>query len=118
MTIATELPPEAVEPEIVIADAARPSLLYSWTVVAFLMLLYTSSFIDRQILALLVKPIRTDFHIDDFQYGLLTGLAFVGTYAIAGLPIGIIVDRWSRKGVILIGVTAWLVKVTPRTAWE
>ena len=52
MTIATELPPEAVEPEIVIADTARPSLVYSWVVVGFLMLLYTSSFIDRQILAL------------------------------------------------------------------
>ena len=107
MTIATELPPEAVEPEIVIADAARPSLLYSWLVVGFLMVLYTSSFIDRQILALLVKPIRSDLKIDDFEYGLLTGLAFVGIYSIAGLPIGIIVDRWSRKGVILIGVTAW-----------
>jgi MFS family permease len=107
MTIATELPPEAVEPEIVIADSARPNLLYSWAVVVFLMILYTSSFIDRQILALLIKPIRTDFNIDDFQYGLLTGLAFVGTYAIAGLPIGVIVDRWSRKGVIIIGVTAW-----------
>jgi MFS family permease len=107
LTIATELPPEAVEPEIVIADAARPSLTYSWSVVAFLMLLYTSSFIDRQILALLVKPIRSDFKIDDFQYGLLTGLAFVGIYSIAGLPIGVLVDRWSRKGVVLIGVTAW-----------
>jgi MFS family permease len=107
MTVATELPPEAVEPEIVVDDAARPSLGYSWAIVAFLMLLYTSSFIDRQILALLVKPIRSDFNIDDFQYGLLTGLAFVGTYSIAGLPIGVIVDRWSRKGVILIGVTAW-----------
>lgn len=107
MTIATELPPEAVEPELVVDDRARPSLGYSWFVVAFLMVLYTSSFIDRQILALLVKPIRTDFNIDDFEYGLLTGLAFVGTYSIAGLPIGVIVDRWSRKGVILIGVTAW-----------
>lgn len=107
MTLATELPPEAVEPEIVIADSVRPNLLYSWLVVVFLMILYTSSFIDRQILALLVKPIRSDFNINDFQYGLLTGLAFVGTYAIAGLPIGVIVDRWSRKGVILIGVTAW-----------
>ena len=107
MTIATELPPEAVEPEIVIADAARPSLLYSWLVVAFLMVLYTSSFIDRQILALLVKPIRADLKIDDFQYGLLTGLAFVGIYSLAGLPIGALVDRWSRKGVILVGVTAW-----------
>src|ERR1700761_6987765 len=107
MTIATELPPEAVEPEIVVADAARPSLAYAWGVVAFLMVLYTSSFIDRQILALLVKPIRADLKIDDFQYGLLTGLAFVGTYSIAGLPIGVLVDRWSRKGVILVGVTAW-----------
>jgi MFS family permease len=106
-TIATELPPEAVEPEIIIDDAVRPRLIYSWLVVAFLMVLYTSSFIDRQILALLVKPIRSDFQIDDFQYGLLTGLAFVGTYSIAGLPIGVLVDRWSRKGVILIGVTAW-----------
>ena len=106
-TIATELPPEAVEPKIVVEDAARPSLTYSWMIVAFLMVLYTSSFIDRQILALLVKPIRTDFNIDDFQYGLLTGLAFVGTYSIAGVPIGVIVDRWSRKGVVIIGVTAW-----------
>jgi MFS family permease len=107
LTIATELPPEAVEPEIVIADAARPSLLYSWIVVGFLMVLYTSSFIDRQILALLVKPIRSDLKIDDFQYGLLTGLAFVGIYSLSGLPIGVLVDRWSRKGVILVGVTAW-----------
>ncbi len=106
-TITTELPPEAIGPEIVLEDAARPNLTYSWVIVAFLMVLYTSSFIDRQILALLVKPIRTDFHIDDFQYGLLTGLAFVGTYAIAGVPIGVIVDRWSRKGVVIIGVTAW-----------
>jgi MFS family permease len=108
MTIATtELPPAAVEPEFILEDSSQPTLSYSWFVVAFLMVLYTSSFIDRQILALLIKPIRSDFQIDDFQYGLLTGLAFVGTYALAGLPIGVIVDRWSRKGVILIGVTAW-----------
>jgi MFS family permease len=107
MTITTELPPEAVEPKTVIADAARPNLTYSWIVVGFLMVLYTSSFIDRQILALLVKPIRSDLKIDDFQYGLLTGLAFVGIYSLAGLPIGVLVDRWSRKGVILLGVTAW-----------
>lgn len=107
MTIATELPPEAVEPETVIADSKRPSLLYSWLVVLFLMVLYTSSFIDRQILSLLVKPIRADFHIDDFQYSLLAGLAFVVTYSLAGLPLGYIVDRWSRRGIITIGVTAW-----------
>ncbi len=107
MTIATELPPEAVEPEITIADSARPNLLYSWLVVVFLMVLYTSSFIDRQILSLLVKPIRSDFQINDFQYSLLAGLAFVVTYSLAGLPLGYLVDRWSRRGIILIGVTVW-----------
>jgi MFS family permease len=107
LTIATELPPEAVRPAVVVNDAARPSLIYSWLVVVFLMVLYTSSFIDRQILSLLVKPIRADFHIDDFQYSLLAGLAFVVTYSLAGLPIGFLVDRWSRRGIITIGVTVW-----------
>ncbi|MDB5394368.1 MAG: major facilitator superfamily 1 [Rhodospirillales bacterium] len=107
LTIATELPPEAVEPEVVVNDTARPSLLYSWLIVVFLMVLYTSSFIDRQILSLLVKPIRADFHINDFQYSLLAGLAFVVTYSLAGLPIGFLVDRWSRRGIVTIGVTVW-----------
>jgi MFS family permease len=103
MTIATDLIPE---PET--ARAARgPSILYSWLVVVFLMVLYTSSFIDRQILSLLVKPIRADFHIDDFQYSLLAGFAFVFTYSLAGLPLGYIVDRWSRRGIVMIGVTVW-----------
>jgi MFS family permease len=103
MTIATDLIPE---PETARA-AQGPSILYSWLVVVFLMVLYTSSFIDRQILSLLVKPIRADFHIDDFQYSLLAGFAFVFTYSLAGLPLGYIVDRWSRRGIVMIGVTVW-----------
>ncbi len=101
MTIASDI---QVEPEIA---RAGPSLLYSWLTVVFLMVLYTSSFIDRQILSLLVKPIRADFQIDDFQYSLLAGFAFVFTYSLAGLPLGYLVDRWSRRGIVMIGVTVW-----------
>ena len=84
-----------------------PSSLYSWSVVVFLMVLYTSSFIDRQILSLLVKPIRADLGISDTQYSYLTGFAFVTMYSIAGIPLGWMVDRWSRRGVISAGVVAW-----------
>ena len=109
MTIATELPPEAVEPEVVVDDAARPDLGYSWVIVVFLMVLYTSSFIDRTILGFLVKPIRADLKITDSEYSLLVGIAFVTMYSISGVPLGYLVDRWSRKGIIAIGVTAWSV---------
>ncbi len=36
---------------------------------------YILSFIDRQILSLLVGPIRADFGISDFEYSLLAGAA-------------------------------------------
>ena len=53
---------------------------------ALLFVAYIFSFIDRQILALLVGPIRADFGITDFQYSLLQGAAFALLYTFAGLP--------------------------------
>jgi uncharacterized membrane protein YadS len=73
MTIATELPPV----EDTDASARPDSTLYPWFVVFFLMLLLTSSFIDRTILSLMVKPIRQDLHLTDTEYSYLAGLAFV-----------------------------------------
>ena len=60
------------------ADPPRiwPSSGWAWFAVAALMVAYTSSFIDRQILSLLVQPIRADLGITDTQFSLLSGLAF------------------------------------------
>jgi len=80
---------------------------YSWTVVVFLMLLYICSYIDRTIMALLVGPIRADLGINDTQYSLLAGFSFAVLYALAGIPLGWVVDRWSRRGLIAIGVAGW-----------
>ena len=59
------------------SQKTKPSLKYAWYVVIVLMVCYTLSFIDRQILGMLVGPIKRDFAISDTGVGLLQGLAFV-----------------------------------------
>jgi MFS family permease len=68
---------------------------------------YIFSFIDRSILALLVGPIRDDFGISDFEYSLLQGAAFSLLYVVAGLPLGRLADRYSRKWIISGSVLFW-----------
>ena len=65
------------------------------------------SLADRQVLSLLVAPIKHDLHLTDTQFGLLVGLAFAILYCLAGLPIGWLADRISRKLILWIGVTVW-----------
>jgi len=84
-----------------------PNPAYAWCVVGLLMLAFTSSFIDRQILTLLVGPIRADLGISDTQFSLLVGLAFSLFYAFWGLPLAYAADRYSRRWIIAIGVFFW-----------
>ena len=72
-----------------------------------LLLAYILSFIDRNVMAVLVGPIRADFSISDFQYSLLHGFAFSMFYIFLGLPIARLADRGSRKWVITTGVFVW-----------
>ncbi len=87
--------------------APWPSPLRAWIVVGLLMVAYTSSFIDRQIMSLLVEPIRADLGITDTQFSLLAGLAFSIFYSVMGLPLGWLADRMSRRMIILVGMIAW-----------
>ena len=68
-------------------DGRSTSVAYAWFVVTFLMVLLTSSFIDRTILSLMVKPIRADLHLTDTQFSYLAGLAFVLLYTLTGIPL-------------------------------
>ncbi len=83
------------------------SLVYPWIVVAILMLAYVASFIDRQILSLLIEPIRADLQISDTQFGLLQGIAFSLFYAALGMPIARLSDKHSRPLIIAVGVLVW-----------
>jgi MFS family permease len=82
-------------------------LRYAWYVVGVLMVCYTLSFVDRQILSLLVTPIKEDLGLNDTQIGLLQGLAFALFYTVLGLPAGWLADRYSRRSIIAVGVLLW-----------
>lgn len=74
---------------------------------AIFLLAYILSFVDRQILSLMVDPIRNDLNISDVQMGLLQGIAFALLYAVMGVPIGLLADRMQRKRIIAVGVLFW-----------
>ena len=80
---------------------------YRWYIVLLLTLAYVFSFIDRQILSLLIEQIKTDLVISDTQFSLLSGLAFSLFYAFMGLPIAYLADRFSRVRIIAAGVAFW-----------
>ena len=86
-----------------------PNPVYSWYVVGILMLAYTNSFIDRQILSLLIEPIQRDLGINDTQISLLAGLAFAIFYTVMGVPIARLADQKNRRTIILWGIAIWSV---------
>jgi len=81
--------------------------LKSHYVLGLLFITYAFSFIDRQILGVLVGPIKADLDITDFQFSLLQGAAFALLYSFVGLPLGRLADRGSRKTIIGVGVLLW-----------
>ena len=81
--------------------------MYARYVGVVLMACYTLSFIDRQILSLLVGSIKRDLAISDTRIGLLQGLAFGLSYTILGLPLGRIADTRNRRNLITVGVLFW-----------
>lgn len=84
-----------------------PSTPRAWFTVAILLMAYVLSFVDRQILSLLVGPIRADLGISDTQMSLLMGLSFAIFYTIAGIPLGRVADTRSRRGLIAWGILFW-----------
>src|SRR6202166_2944940 len=90
------------------ADAGDyPARPYAWAVVGILIATAVLSYTDRQVLSLLVDPIRSDLGISDTQISLLLGTAFAVVYGIAGVPLGYLADRISRRNLIFTGVSVW-----------
>jgi MFS family permease len=90
----------------------NPSPRYAWYVVVLLTIANISSFIDRQILSLLVKPIKRDLHLTDTEVSLLMGLSFAMFYTLFGVLIGRMADRQNRRNIIIFGVTVWSMMTT------
>lgn len=80
---------------------------YAWGVLGLLTLIYISSFVDRQIIAVLATQIQQELSLSNLQVGALYGTAFSLIYAVCGIPMGWMADRWSRKWIIVAGLVTW-----------
>lgn len=80
---------------------------YAWYVVIVLFLAAIVSFVDRQIIALVVDDIKADLGLTDLHIGLLQGPPFGIFYALMSIPIALAADRYSRRNIIIAGVTFW-----------
>jgi MFS family permease len=80
---------------------------YAWYVVGVLTLANVSANIDRQILALLVMPIRRDLGLSFTETSYLIGLPFAVFYSLMGLPIARLADSGNRRNIIAAGIALW-----------
>jgi len=84
-----------------------PSPTRAWLTVFVLMAAYALAFVDRQILSLLVEPVKRDLAITDTQFSLLSGLAFTLFYTVMGIPFAWLADRRSRRNLIIASIGFW-----------
>lgn len=68
---------------------------------------YVLNFVDRQVMTILLEPIKAEFGASDTQMGLISGLAFALFYATLGVPVARLADRWSRRNVLAISMATW-----------
>ena len=86
-----------------------PKPAVAWWAVAVLVMAFIFSIADRIIIGLLVDPIKTDLKLSETDMGLLMGLYFALFYALMGLPIGRLVDKYSRRAIVGSGIFIWSV---------
>ncbi len=85
----------------------QPSNTYVWYVVWLMFAVNMLNYIDRMVLAVLIEDIRVEIPMSDSQIGVLTGLAFAIFYAFAGLFLGRLSDRYSRKNILIGAIGVW-----------
>ena len=89
------------------AAASPYSTAYLVWVVFILTVASTFSIIDRQILNVMIGPIKRDLALTDSQMGLLMGLAFAVLYNLLSYPAGWLADRYSRRNLMAAGIASW-----------
>jgi MFS family permease len=89
------------------SSASYPNVTYAWYVVGVLFAATLLSQLDRQLPALLVRPLKQEFAISDTAFSLLQGYGFAIFYTLAGLPLGRFVDKGNRRNLIIAGLLFW-----------
>lgn len=88
-------------------EDVRFSRSQAWLTVGLLFLINIANYTDRLILSIVLEPIKEEFVLTDTQVGLLTGAAFAVFYAIFGLFVARLADRYNRVALISISLLIW-----------
>ena len=88
-------------------QAIRVTDAYRYYVAWLLCGVYTLSIMDRQLVAILVEPIRKEFALQDWHMGLLSGFAFAIFYTVLGVPLARLADRNNRVTIIGVSLLVW-----------
>jgi MFS family permease len=89
------------------SEKTYPKPAYAWYVVVLMMCFYVLSFMDRQIIAVLLDPIKDDLALTDVQISLIGGVSFGLFYSVVGIFIGRLADSMNRPVLIAMGVFIW-----------
>jgi predicted MFS family arabinose efflux permease len=63
--------------------------------------------LDRQLMAILLEPVRTEFQLSDTELGLLSGIAFVALFSILSIPAAIWAATHNRRNLIAAAAILW-----------
>jgi MFS family permease len=88
-------------------ENAYPPPVTAWWGVTLFTLGAILSYTDRQILGILVDPIRGSLHLTDTQVSVLQGTAFAVIYSVIGLPLGRIADLVPRRALLILAIALW-----------
>ena len=91
------------------ATAIQAPPLRRMLALVILMAIGSINYVDRQLLSLLIEPIRQDIPLSDTAFGLLTGLCFALFYASMGVPVAMMADRINRVRLVAVACTMWSV---------
>ncbi len=90
-----------------IDSKAPPLARGAWTTLAVLSLIYCFHYVDRAVFSVVLEPLKEEFSLSDSQLGLLTGIVYALTYALAGIPLGLLIDRVNRKRLLAGLLVVW-----------
>lgn len=100
---------QAKDADTIVARAEMGKSPARWYALAILTITYLIAQLDRQVIVIASEPIKHEFGLSDTQLGFLTGTCFALAYALAGIPMGMAIDRFNRKNLLAGAVTIWSV---------
>ena len=89
------------------SESPYPPRSRAWFVVGTLTIAWVLAYLDRTIITLLIPALKADLSLSDTRVSVVQGLAFSLFFALAGIPLGRLVDRSNRRNIIIAGVLCW-----------